>query len=823
MYRNLCLWVLTVAAFFIFQVYGFGQQLEINGRILAADKTPINNALLIAGENQNVFYTNEAGVFSINLTEQPKNILIKAQGFEPILFSLEYNFNEFLEIIMSAVLPQTFDADSIITKAIAQRRLNEIQTQAYKGSFYKKNKAFIKKVPFQLPAISGLYVPSKSDTGLVYTSERASNFSYKDRYHYKEEIFAQQEGGFLSVKDWNNISDFHLNLYQNKIFFRNITSRGYYSPIGSSALSNYNYTPLGIYYEGKRKVYLIAFSPQRPYEAVFQGFLALYDSTYKVAYADFNISPETQMEFTDSIHVKQTFGYKNDKYTQLNQRLDYRVTLLNYVGLYEIDLYYNTFEYLNLDAVIIEKGPNKSREKIDVFKDQSIWDTIRAVPLVPKEYELLNNQNNNEQLKNLYPENELGLFADYRWKTYRAFYRKYYRRFKSYGIFVDPFYYALGFNTVEGPYLRYDLPITFYKKKSNITLTPELRYGFSDNRLKYRLNINWFYDFKEPNEFDFEVGRVYNQFNDDQPILPSINSFYSLFLGINYLKLYQKDYVKVGHKWELFSGFDVTGSFEYADRSPLQNTTGFTLTGNPENYTFNNPVYPPFIYSNGFAKHQALTGEVSVFYKFLQLYQIINGRKTNIKVKTPQLYLNYRKGFQTTISNTNYDFLSGGMSFGFRVGNIGYSNFDLSGGKFLTTKSLPFVDFKHFNGVQTFFLQPIVNRSTRIKQFSTLPYYDFSSRDAHFELHYEHDFDGYLFSKSRYLRYSNIHSFVGFNYLNNYEQDPFLEFFVGIDNVFHALRIEFAGGIENFAKFSPTIRFGVDFDYLYYRKNRVKF
>lgn len=799
------------------------QNLVLKGKVVNESKEPILNAILIIGEQQNAFYTNENGDFSIKLTQQPKNILIKAQGFEPKLFSLEYNYNEYVEITLSAIIPQTFDADSIITKAIAQRRLNEIKTNSYTGKFYKKNRGFIQKVPFELPAISGLYIPTKTDTGLVYASERVSEFTFKDRFHFKEEVTAQQEGGYLSVRDWNNIPDFHLNLYQNKIFFRRISSRGYYSPIGSSALSYYNYTPLGFYYEGDKKIYLIAFAPQRTYEAVIQGFIALYDSSYKIAYTDFTISPETQLEFTDSIHIKQNYGYLNKTYTLLNQRLDYRVDLLKFVGLYEIDLYYKDFRYVPTSDIDLERGPNKQREKIDILKDQDIWDSLRTVPLLDMEAFLLTKHNNNEQLKNLYPENELGLFSEFRWKTSKAFYRKYYRKFKNYGIFVNPFYYALGFNTVEGAYLRYDVPITFYRKTSNITLTPELRYGLGDDRLKYRLKLNWFYDFKEPNELDFEIGHVFNQFNDDQPILPSINSFYSLFLGVNFLKLYQKDYVKIGHKWELFSGFDITGSFEFANRLPLRDITRFTITGNPENYTPNNPAYPPVIFTNGFPRHQALTGELLVFYKFNQLYQIINGRKTNIKVRTPQLYFNYRKGFSTAISSTNYDFLSTGTAFGFRVGNIGFSSFDISGGKFFNTNNLPFVDYKHFNGVQTFFLQPIINRSARIKQFSTLPYYDFSSANAFFELHYEHDFDGFLFSKSRYLRYSNLHSLVGFNYLNNYVQDPFLEFFIGVDNIFHAVRIEFAGGIENFVKFNPAIRIGVDFDYLYYRKNRVKF
>jgi hypothetical protein len=817
---------LLLASMLILSLLSKGQQYRVEGRVVSLTNEPLVNVMVRLSGEQTVFYTNDEGSFSIPSDEQPKTLQVRAQGYEPKQFSLEYNYKEHLRITLNRILVEPFNADSIITKTIANRKLNELQTANYRGSFYKKNRGFIQKVPFEIPRLSGLYLPSQKDTGLIYTSERISNFSYNSLYHFKEEIVQQQEGGVLAVKDWNFLPDFDLSLYHNKVYFRRISRRGYYSPIGSKAFSYYQFTPLGTYYEGARKVYLIGFSPQRSYEAVMQGFIALYDSTYEIAYTDYTISPETQLEFTDSIHVKQNYGYVNDAYTLFNQRLDYRVDLVGFIGLYEIDLYYTQMEYISGDELDIERGPSQMRDSIIASWPDSSWRDLRAVPLLPKERYLLTHQNNNPKLKRLFPQDDLGLFEATNWKPYKIGYKKYYRRFGRYSIYANPLYYALGFNTVEGLYARYDLPIVFHQPSgSSITITPEIRFGSADNRLKYKLGFSWFYDLTEPNQLEIEFGQTYVQFNEDQPILPVINTFYSLFLGTNFLKLYQKDYVKIGHKWELFNGFDITGSFEYAHRKPIFNRTLYTITGDRDNYTFNNPVRAPDIFSNGFREHYALTGELNIFYRFNQLYKVVNGRKININIstKTPTLYLKYRKGFDSPWSDTKYDFVEGGITFSTVIGNIGFSSFDISTGKFLTNQKVPFIDYKHFNGVQTFFLQPTVNRSAQIKQFSTLPYYDFSTNNTFFELHYEHNFDGFLFSKSRYLRYSNIHSLVGFNYLNNYTQRPFLEFFLGLDNILHAVRIEFVGGIENFAKFNPSLRLGVDFDYLYYRKNKVKF
>lgn len=799
------------------------QPTACKGIVLNAQNQPLAEALIQFSGSEQLWYTNEQGQFDIPLDYRPKTLFIKAQGFIPKSISLEYNYGERLTIYLSPIEASSFNADSIITKAIGRRLLNEINYTSFTANFYKKNRGYIKRVPFNIPVLSGKYVPRTSDTGMVYFSERYAHLVYKNRNRYKENIIGQQQAGSLIVKDWNFAGDFDLSLYHDKIYFRKITQRGYYSPIGSVGKSYYQYTALGTYMEQGKKVYLIGFSPQRPYEAVTQGFLALYDSSYQVAYAEFNISPETQLEFVDSLHITQNFGYVNERYTMLNQSVAYRIDLLGYAGTYQIDLFYDSLQFAPETSLEIRDSEVQHLNREQVFEDSLRWYNYRPVPLKSKEAKLLKKKNTNAQLKWEFPENDSALFEEFQWKTHELLYSKYYRQFKHYSIELDPIYFALGYNTVEGAYLRYDVPITFYRKKGNFTLNPELRYGFADNRLKWRLSSSWFYDLLEPNQFDFEFGHVVSQFNEDEPILPVINSLYTLFLGNNYLKLFQKDYVKASHKWEIFNGFDINLSTEYAYRYPSFNRSFFTLTGTEDDFTFNNINHPPEIFSNGFAPHHALTAELGLFYRFKQLYQIINERKYNLKVLTPEVYFNWKKGVPTDLSETNFDLISGGIGFITTVGNIGVSKFDISGGGFVNKENLPFVDFKHFDGVQTFFLQPVEDRSARIKQFSTLPYYEYSTNKAYIEIHFEHDFEGFLFSKSRYLRYSNIHSIIGMNYLNNFTEPQFVELFFGLDNIFHALKIEFAGSFDNLGQFNPALRFGVDFDYLHYRKNRAMF
>src|SRR5690606_10017446 len=88
----------------------------------------------------------------------------------------------------------------------------------------------------------------------------------------------------------------------------------------------------------------------------------------------------------------------------------------------------------------------------------------------------------------------------------------------------------------------------------------------------------------------------------------------------NYLKLYQKDYVQIGHHTEILNGLRLTTNLEYASRSSLENHTDYTFRESSSKKLTSNWPFSEEGPAEPFARHQALTGSVTLQYRSGQKY-----------------------------------------------------------------------------------------------------------------------------------------------------------------------------------------------------------
>ncbi len=815
--------ICSVILLLAFGIYARGQVYTFHGEVKDANGNIPEEVILIISGSQDIFYTDLQGKFSVQLDYKPDRVTFKAPGYYPRTVSLPFNYDEKLFITLDSITDNTyFDPAAIIQKAQLKRAENERLYTGFTSRYYIKNRARFNKIPFNIWPVSGRVIPAKSDTGLVFISEKKGLFKYKDRNHYDVFNEAINSGGSFPVPSWVELPEYDLSLFHSKIYVREVSTRGYYSPLCDDALKFYDFERIGEYFEDKRKVYRIKFTPKGKKYAAFSGTMDLYDQTFTLAAADFSITQGNQLELVDSIRVKQIFYYQNGRYKAASQKLAYYLDIIGYSGYYDMHLYYHnhhftdSLSFSDFDRQVLEIDRHH-------FQPDSIyWEKKRAVPITKKEKTTFFRQNLNSNYQNylllnspLWWSNEFR-FSDWTVTGHESF---------KQGVMVDwdPLWYTFGYNTVEGLYLNYCFPVKWVQPLREWKVTPSIRYGFSDTRLKASLKTSYKFNLLKPVKLSLSGGHDVEQFNDQQPILPVINSLYSLFISQNFLKLYGKDYLEFGYDQELLNGLELISGLEFAWRYPLFNTTDFRIIGNPNSFTPNNPENLPVISSEGFKAHHALTLNINLSYQFNHLYKVMMGRKVNLVVRNaPKLYFNFKAGIPSGFSETDFAFIEGGMAYNIRLRNIGLSQFDISSGGFLYSNRLPFIDYKHFNGIQTFFLQPTPRRSATIKQFSTLPYYEYSTARGYLELHYEHNFDGFLLSQFGPARRAKVHSLVGCNYLNSFNEAQFLEFFIGFDNILKVLRLEFAGGIDNFKRLRPSVRLGVDFDYLYYKNNRKR-
>ena len=796
----------------------FGQPKSISGTVLNKEGQAVEHAIVWVSDLDTIFYADQHGQFSVPASGEKHFLKITAPGYASKNAVLPFNFNESLLIYLEQnIQDEYFNPYEVIRIAGLQREKNRQNYTAYQATTFKASSVNLINVPFQLPLASGLLLPSKGDTGIMFYSEQLCKQHYQNPNSFTDSTVAFRAGGILAAPDFNYVTDKSLSFYNEFLSIEELNHKKYFSPLGSKAAQLYDFKAMGTYMDGQRKIYRISFHPKKPGTPAIKGYLELYDSSFTVAYADYRFLHSNHLETVDSLSVKQYYTYQKNQYRQLYTKLKHYINIVGFKGYYTSESYFlkHQFEPVNEE---LHLGYNVYHLDVQAIGKKS--KTLEGqVPrtLSSLEAKLLKENNLNNLFREKYSRN---MVVQQEFRAQDLWFKGYIYREDKLFFNLPPLYYTPNYNTVEGFVLNYKVPIAIYQPETEWRITPMARYGFADNEFKSRVSAEFTYDLDNPKRVSLEVGHVFDQFNEEDPIHPAINSFYTLFLGKNYMKLYGKDYIKAGYKLELADGLELQSSLEYADRYPVYNNTDFTIIGEGQKFTPNNPTKDDVINEQGFDRHHALTFRAQLAYQFDQQYKTINGKKINLQMKTPRIYMNFRQGLSFLGGDTRFIFLGGGVTFNTDAKRLGHTRWDFSTGSFIARSHIEFIDYQHFNGTQTFYLQPSSYYSGSIKQFSTLGYYDYSTAKSFIEGHIEHHFDGALLSKWKLTRKTGIHSFMGLNYLYNFDQHQFVELFIGITNIMDIFKIEIATPIRTIEGVTPTLLVGVNFNFLYYQQNK---
>ncbi len=712
-----------------------------------------------------------------------------------------------------------------IIEAVKCRASNHKQFQHYSAVFTESCYAEIFNVPYSIWPISGVVIPAKDDTGVVYRSQALIEAKFFDNFHYHQDVLIKREAGHLPVPNWHQLPGYGYSLLQKRIYLNETFDRGFISPLSEEGIKIYYYQLLDSLVSDGQKKYKLSFQPKNDEYPGLQGNFWLLDSLYLPLETQFQISANNQLELLDSINLVQKYQWKDGRYTMLKQDIELHINLFGYQAAYFIEHNFSQFEY-NSQIQISDFNHLAYHQSEDDFKlDTTFWESLDPAKTYQKYYDSLGINTPLQEQFRMYGTHRLNPTG---FKWYKNLYRGYTIRKNNWFLDLPAFYRSLGYNAVEGPYGRYVFRLGKIENQEEWSFETQLRYGFADQKLKPSFTLVHNTNFKKAHSFKLKGGTDYRQFNEDEPILPVLNTTYNLLLARNYLNLFGKDYLAFEFNSQPRVGLSLGTSLEYANRFALYNNTDFSLVNPRANFQSNNDNFSTNISQLGFKTHQALTFEFNISYQFKQLYEVryrqrfqdLYGGRQNLQQRAPKLYLDFRAGIPTAFSSTNYLFQRIGLQNSFRWGNIGLSQFDISAGSFLFAENVPFIDYQHFDGVQVFFLQPSAERSAMIKQFSSLPYYNYSTNASFVELHFEHSFDGALLSRVDFIRPYKVHSLLGFNSLHLKDRRAFIELFFGLDNIFKILRLEFIAGIDNFQAIRPAMRIGFDFNYDYYKRNR---
>jgi hypothetical protein len=699
-------------------------------------------------------------------------------------------------------------AYEIIRHAQKKRKFYLGQVERYSCSAYVKSTqkliSYPKKILGQTVDLDDVL---DTATGIFYLSESVSRFSFQRPDRIREEMISSKVSGSARTYSFNQASDFLISFYESLVQFENIVPRGIVSPISPTAMLFYNYRLEGTFIENGLTVNKIKVMPKRKSDPVFTGDIYILDDSWRIHSVDLFITKDQQMEFLDTFRIHQSFiPVEKEVWMPFSGQFNYVFSFLGFRGkgtVLGINSDYNIHpdfagNFFSGEIMKVNKDANK--------KDSSYWNNARLVPLTGEEsrdyvkrdstHELHQSKTYRDSVDRKHNKFEIGnVLSGY----------SYQNSFEHWQFSFSPLVSGIEFNTVEG--WNGNLVIDYNKRYGEgdlrqKNLSVSLRNGFSNHHFNGNVSYSFRYDPEERASYRITAGTDVNQFSDRKPVTEFVNSLYSLLAEKNFMKIYEKRFLKVQQQSEFINGLRLGIVAEYARRIPLVNTNVYSFVDvKNRRYTSNDPLNPATD-DYHFPENNSLLVEANLRIRFRQEYISRPEGKFITGSKYPTFRINYRKGIDAFNSDVNYDFAKIGVEDKILFGLFGQLNYEASYGKFLSSKQVYFMDKNHFNGNQTFI------SGFGLTDFKLLDYYRYSTTDPFAEAHAEHNFGGFILNKIPLIRKLKLNEIAGFHYLHTDVLKNYYELSFGIEKL-NAFRIDFVTSFAEGKKASAGFVFGI--------------
>ena len=346
------------------------------------------------------------------------------------------------------------------------------------------------------------------------------------------------------------------------------------------------------------------------------------------------------------------------------------------------------------------------------------------------------------------------------------------------------------------------------KWKSNISLEPNLRYGFSNTHFNAWANLlvrtkDFETDKKlKQQTWSLSGGKRVSEFNKESRLNPLFTSIGILLYGNNYIKTYKNYFGNINFNKRYESGLRFFLNALYEDRIPLNNTTYFTFfKKDSANITAN---FPAEKIADQFTPHQAVIVSASISYKPGQRYIQFPNNKISIGSKYPTLTLSYSKGIKNILgSDVNFDKWRFTINDDKNLKLAGLFKYKAGAGGFLNTSKVFIQDYQHFNGNQS------IAASEYVNSFQLAKHYANSTTAGFYAFGYaEHHFNGFLTNKIPLFKRLNWNLVAGSNTLFINNSSNYVEIFTGLENIFKIFRVDFVASFENRYSQHTGIRIG---------------
>jgi hypothetical protein len=836
----------------------------VKGQIKGDDGSNLGFATIYVKQLGTGTAANENGLYELALPAGEYDLVFQFVGYETVTKKVTIE-NTFLElnvtmktqtVVLQNVTVTAGNEDpayTIMRKAIAKAKYHTQQLDKYTAQVYIKGTGQIKDYPW-------MFKKEMEKEGIekdrVFISESVSQIEYTRPNTFKEKVLSVYSDG----KD-NNTSP---NAFIFGSFYNDEIAETV-SPLSPKAFSYYKFEYDGTFKDRNYEISRIKVKPRAAGDNVVSGVLFIVEDWWTIHSLDFNTTKlgikfnmkQTYAPIEDKAWMPVSHRFKVDgkvfgfefEYNYLSTLSNYKIDLNKELYVENIDVIDEKIEKEKAKTITenknqknqdlqkrladgkeitrkelktilkeYEKEEQKQQKEPDVISnysfekdslkstlDTAYWNTIRPVPLTKLEIKGYQKADSLAQIERKKQEGD----------TVK---QKKHKGFQPWDLLVGDSYKLSkrttftivtpggGFNTVEGWNLIYKVRVgTIFKdtNRTQLVFTPTLRYAFEREKLTGYLNST-----VRNKNFRLSVsgGRYIRQFNSEEPILPIVNTFTTLLLEQNLMKIYERDFVEILLRPKIHKKITLNIQAEYAHRRELNNTSNYKWVDRKsiEGYSSNRPFVREFNNNIITPTHQAMVTQIGLSTRPWLKYSIRNKVKQEIENSSPTISFNWVRGWNALDSDVEYDRLELGFKHSAKLGARGRLDVNLQGGIFTNTNALYFMDYKHFLGNRTPF-----TTSDPVRSFRLLDYYKFSTADQYFVGNAHYQFRRFLVTSIPFVRLMGIREDVFVNYLATPFSRNYTEVGYTIDGILRFLRLEAAASFENGAFVDYGFRIGV--------------
>ncbi len=798
-----------VGLFFVF----FGTllaQTKVGGVVLDETNLPVPYAnVYFKGTSEGVI-TDENGKFYLESKSTYTDVVIMFVGFatkeikltKQVTYDLTIKLDEAkqldeIKLYAGKTSKKNNPAIDILRKIWERRRKNGLKMfKQYEYDKYEKvefdmntiDSAFMKSKLFRGMEFIFEHVDTSNVTGKTYLpifiNEALSNVYGDNVANRKKEITkANKNSGFSNNQQ---IIAFVKDLYADYDIYDNYLKffdKDFVSPLSRTGINVYNYVLADSTFIEKKWCYNIVFYPRRKGELTFKGNFWVNDTTFAIKQIAMSASKAANINWVKDIYIEQEFDVLNDSVFLLKR--DHMMSDFAISKKEESKGVYGKRTTLFRDYVFDKKKPddfytaevNNYDEGIHTKSDE-YWEENRFESLNKDErgvYKMLDTLKTVPKFKRMY-----SLVATLGSGYYQM------------GNFdYGPIFSSFGYNDIEGIRLRTG-GRTYFGQNDPWRVEAYTAYGFKDNKFKYGTSGKWMVNKDKRiilaggNRRDVEQIGVSLTATSD--VLGRSFASSSLFASGDNSKLTNVNFTTFSAEIEPVKNLVIRGSLNYR-----------TLESASPTFLMDYYIDPN--------DHSKGTRPNLTQYEFGTLIDYTPGRRTigygvertDVDLNYARLYLNFSQGLKGVF---NSDFEYKKLQFFYRqpvlAGGFGRLFATLEAGKIFGDVPLGLMGI--VPGNQSYFI--IENT------YNLLNYYEFVA-DEYVSLHFEHNFNGRLFSRIPGLRDLNLREIVGIkgiygtvskgnldlnasSIVYRAPQDVYWEYHAGIGNIFKVFRIDFA-------------------------------